>query len=708
MDIGFQQAMHKKIRRLIEHLQSSLIGRDQEARLILLAALAKQHSLLIGKPGTAKSLLASRLANVFALPQNNGEREGYFQLLMMRFTKPDEVFGPLDIKELQESRYRRQTNAYLPNAQVAFLDEIFKANSAILNSLLTLLNERTFNNGEQRLRNLNLVSVVGASNELPRSNTVDTSADALAALYDRFLVRQWIENVSDEEFPLLTGAFIGTALDPTVWKECEVSQVRATSDELQEHERITFEQLDKALVAARHVLIPLPVFHAVTTLRKLFASRALELATAQSTSETGSSSRPQFYVSDRRWKWILEFLQVAAWYDNRTAVTYSDLALLPYLVACHEDDVLPVRTMIANLDKLWSTQLSDRILDTAKKTISRLPKQDKHQAKQTSTPPGLDSDMSLQFSALSGTIVAVEEMLAVTQMDLSALHANSWLTENTITKAFSEVKVRYSDQCVADLTAIREATRKQLDKLATLPATPPTPKKTNPKSELPEAFSLSPIGISFSLVDPAQWKDDCPGERPATPIYMSDAPVTRLTWRHFIESGGLETPEYAVTEQSLETLNSFFASFNDYLNQNSQHLPTGHWSARLPTVDEWRLAVSGIVGNTSYQEFCSNPTIPSGMKLADCINCKKDAVAGSLKQKCRREEFRQSPSPPFYSLFGHHDQLCRTSGTCFLVGGNAFSTLDECIETLSMPKPLTNTTHLGPSDSFRVAIVRNE
>ncbi len=267
-----------KLKDLRDVLSQDLIERDTPIRLTLLAALSGEHLLLLGPPGTAKSELARRLKLAF----NGGN---YFERLLTRFSVPEELFGPLSIKALEEDRYERLTSRYLPTATVAFIDEIFKANSAILNSLLTLLNEREFDNGVNRDKTP-LSCVVGASNELPEGEELD-------ALYDRFLLRYQVMPVSQKGFAQLLGLKGNPKPKPDL-------ELRLTVDELQEIQE-----------SADLVKIPDDVMVLLQELRHFL-------------------SEQQIYVSDRRWRKVVKLLQVAAYTNGNNEVSIWDCWLLQH------------------------------------------------------------------------------------------------------------------------------------------------------------------------------------------------------------------------------------------------------------------------------------------------------------------------------------------------------------------------------------------
>lgn len=173
------EQMKRKTEAAIAALESRFLEREELIRLLLLGVMAGENVLLVGPPGTAKSQLSRGVSALFG-------GAGWFEYLLTRFTTPDEVFGPVSLQELKRDRYVRQTEGYLPTARFAFLDEIFKSGSAILNALLSLLNERVFYNGREKEMSP-LLCLIAASNELPEQS------EGLSALYDRFLIRYEVD-----------------------------------------------------------------------------------------------------------------------------------------------------------------------------------------------------------------------------------------------------------------------------------------------------------------------------------------------------------------------------------------------------------------------------------------------------------------------------------------------------------------------------------
>jgi MoxR-like ATPase len=163
-----------KLNAVLTDVKQSFVGKDEIVDLLGICLLAKENAFLLGPPGTAKSAIVRSLSNCIKEGKN-------FEYLLTRFTEPNEIFGPFDIRKLKDGELVTNTEGMLPEASLVFLDEIFNANSAILNSLLMALNERIFRRGKET-RQLPALMFVGASNVLPED-------DALNALLDRFLIR---------------------------------------------------------------------------------------------------------------------------------------------------------------------------------------------------------------------------------------------------------------------------------------------------------------------------------------------------------------------------------------------------------------------------------------------------------------------------------------------------------------------------------------
>lgn len=176
------QISHKLKVDVLQPLKELFVGKDEVIDLLGVCLTAGEHLFLLGPPGTAKSALVQELAK-----RIDGR---VFDYLLTRFTEPNELFGPFDIRRLREGELVTNTEGMLPEATFIFLDELLNANSAILNSLLMVLNERVFRRGRET-RSLPMLMVVGASNRLPQD-------EALGALFDRFLARVHCDNVPSE------------------------------------------------------------------------------------------------------------------------------------------------------------------------------------------------------------------------------------------------------------------------------------------------------------------------------------------------------------------------------------------------------------------------------------------------------------------------------------------------------------------------------
>lgn len=280
---------NQRIISLLERLNEGLFEKEHVMALSLLAAVAGESVFLLGPPGVAKSMVARRLKSAF--------RDGTsFEYLMSRFSTPDEIFGPVSIAALKdENRYRRVTTGYLPEADVVFLDEIWKAGPSIQNALLTVLNEKVFLNGNEEVR-LPLKLVMAASNELPAED------ENLGALWDRFLVRCVVDGIKSRElFNRMVSAPSGVDV------------------EIPSGLQLTEEELALWDEGIGRVEIPPFVFAFIHALRSRIVAYN---ATATDKGEH------IFYVSDRRWKKIVHLWRTSAFLNGRSAVSLSDVLLL--------------------------------------------------------------------------------------------------------------------------------------------------------------------------------------------------------------------------------------------------------------------------------------------------------------------------------------------------------------------------------------------
>ncbi|WOZ85787.1 AAA family ATPase [Segatella copri] len=303
--------MLERFKLLLQEMNRGIYEKNTEISLSLLAALAGESVILLGPPGVAKSMVARQLKTAFRDAQS-------FEYLMSRFSTPDEIFGPVSIQKLKTSdTYERAVEGYLPTADVVFLDEIWKAGPAIQNTLLTVINEKIFRNGNREMH-LPLKLLVAASNELP------AKGEGLEALWDRFVIRIESRPIkleknframlleSHADFSRSTRAlghadFSGST---GVLGHADFAD-NADSSDL----KITGEEYAEWAEKICKIGVKEEVLDAISAIRK--SLRAVNVDEA--------AERRNIYVSDRRWKNIVRLLRTSAFMQDREKVDICDL-----------------------------------------------------------------------------------------------------------------------------------------------------------------------------------------------------------------------------------------------------------------------------------------------------------------------------------------------------------------------------------------------
>jgi MoxR-like ATPase len=305
-------SLRQKINRFRKSLGRFFINKQELIDLMVVAAIAQEPLLLVGPPGTAKSDLVLKFKDALGLDEGD-----YFEYMLTRFTEPSEIIGPIDISQLREGRYIRREKGKLPTCKLAFLDEIFKSNSAILNILLTIINEKKFyQDGVPQPVNLRVL--FAATNEIPEQGE-------LAALKDRFVLKAQSRSVQEEFFTELVDAglqgevYKGLNQKPWVEGHCTLEDLLKAGRYMtylfgKRHKNGRKEEQND-----RQVFFPKEAFDEFQRLVKTLVRE------------------DKIFISDRKLVKLYKLFRVRAWVFTGGTVTLDDLRLLAYLGETHQE-----------------------------------------------------------------------------------------------------------------------------------------------------------------------------------------------------------------------------------------------------------------------------------------------------------------------------------------------------------------------------------
>lgn len=348
-----------KIESLLRELNKNIYEKEEVMALAFLASMAGESIFLLGSVGIAKSLVARRLKYVF--------KDGTsFEYLMNRFSTPDEIFGNISVSKLKEDKYERITKNYLPGATVVFLDEIWKASPSIQNSLLTVVNEKIFRNGETEIK-LPMKTLISASNELP------AKGEGLEALWDRFLVRYIVVGIQD-----------GANFNNMISKDADIY-----SDSVESKNKITDAEYVAISKGINAIQLPDNILNVIHSIRQQI--------------ENYNNLHPenQIAVSDRRWKKIARLLKASAFLNDRTSVDLIDCFLIVHCIWDTPEHINDCFSLVSNAILHNGYKISFYKMDKIRQAIDWLKTQVMPQQQQPTPQPQQQQPVQ-QYTTNSG------------------------------------------------------------------------------------------------------------------------------------------------------------------------------------------------------------------------------------------------------------------------------------------------------------------
>lgn len=352
-------ATQNSVEKFLDEVNRSFPEREQITSSMIDALVAGEHVLLIGPAGTGKSALTNAFSNALSSTT--------FSYLMTRYTTPDEIFGPVSVSGLKEDKLRRVTTGRLPEAEFCFLDEIFKANSAVLNSLLTALNERQFDDDGQR-KNIPLKLCVGASNELP------TGGDGLGALHDRFLYRFFVDYLQD-----------ASSVEQVIFGSLDEVKTKIKKADIQAIRK-----------AAANVVVPDEVIRSIMLIRNKLPTIGV-------------------VVSDRRWKKIVNALKVKTARLGYSEVKSSFLVDVVNYVWERPEQIEDIKNVVDEYlpagyrEYMQAKHTVEEVLQTLQKAIST--------KKQNPNSKQVHDEVSPLVGSVTKTLQRAEKALSTVDVD---------------------------------------------------------------------------------------------------------------------------------------------------------------------------------------------------------------------------------------------------------------------------------------------------